>query len=128
MTTEISAAFIARLSVAQREELIKHVPAPQPIVRWRDDNRLKTILRLMELDLLRGDQPITPRFTHLTMLGREAVAHVLGQYADALVAAGVLERQRRPLDLAAKIRLAADQTRLIPARLGKPYQDPVSGL
>ena len=87
-----------RLSRVQREVLVAHVREKQPI-----DNTIgategwfrKTCQSLLHRELIRLDQtgsPARARFTVLTDLGRETVCHVLGEYADGLVTAGILER------------------------------------
>lgn len=114
----ITAAFLRRLSVAQREELIRHVAGAQPVVisKRGDDGRYQTIRKLVDLQLVRGDDSNRPRFTALTYEGREAAAAILAEYADALVGAGVLEEKLRPLDLVELIKADAVKDRLTKAR------------
>lgn len=97
----VTPAFVRRLSVVQRDELTKHVAGAQPVIvsKMGDDGRYQTIRKLVELQLVRGDDPHRPRFTALTEAGRRVAAIILGEYADALVAAGCLEEKLRPIDL-----------------------------
>ncbi len=98
---------IKALSHAQREMLIAHVRDPQPIdftagTPSDRNTSARTRSALIEQALLRYGKSGSPytgdrgtqgcRLTVLTELGREVVAGVLGEYADALVLAGCLTR------------------------------------
>jgi|SRR5579872_5606297 len=86
--------LIKRLSHDQREILVGHVPSPQPIdYRPNADGRhaRRTMNALKRLALIHNDCPggkKTPTHTKLTELGREVVAGVLAEYAEALISAG----------------------------------------
>ena len=90
----MSPSSIARnLTIIQRNCLIAHVNGPQPFLT--NDAR-PTKRSLIEYGLLRapcGGQPRVSRPKELVLseLGREVVCIVLGQYAEALIAAGALE-------------------------------------
>ena len=119
----VTAVFVRRISIAQREELIRHVASNQPfIVAARgDDGRMPTVRRLIELNLLKGDDRVRPRHTYLTDAGRECVAMILADYADALVAAGCLTERVRPIDLVDLIKSESDRRKLLPPPPGKDY-------
>lgn len=123
----ITKAFVRRLSVVQREVLIEHVAgAKAVVVSKQGDEGYSTVLKLISLQLVRGDHHHRPRFTMLTEAGREAAAMVLAEYADALVAAGCLEPALRPLDLARMLRDTRDEMRVarMPARPAKRGEIP----
>jgi hypothetical protein len=80
-----------RLSRKQREMLIRHVAGSQPFIIGTET---PTVQSLMGLRLLKGDRQINHRNTALTYLGREVVCVVLGEYADALLLAGLDYEQR----------------------------------
>src|SRR5579863_25172 len=94
MPKPVSDAEIRRLSAAQRNLLIDHIDGPVDVSlinRWDKSARRGLIsTRLLE-GHPRGS--IRPRQTTLTERGREALGMVLGDYADALVRAGLLEQQ-----------------------------------
>jgi hypothetical protein len=100
----------SRLSVAERDELVKHVGSEQPFVAYRPDNRGKTIASLLRERLIKGEPLTSPKKTSLTVRGREVAAIVLGEYADALVAAGCLDRPLRPIQLALLVKSASDRS------------------
>ncbi len=129
----ITTTFVRNLTIAQREALIKHVEAAQPRVFNHSDTEKRTfqatVSRLIGLQLVMGDNPIRPRFTTLTMAGREAVAMVLGEYADALVAAGCLEMvggkpALRPIEVLARLKekALADKAARNPRAAGTPSE------
>ena len=78
---------------AQRDLLIRHINGPRPLAIGPE---IYTRNALVLRNLLRFDNPqnLRPRATLLTDLGRETVCIILGDYADALVRAGVLESVR----------------------------------
>jgi hypothetical protein len=97
MILKIGDGAIRKLSSAQRSFLIDHVdgeveltPARRHLIQVRNS--------LMKMKLLRGAiaHTIRPRGTVLTEHGRYAVGVILGDYADGLVRAGLLE-QENPL-------------------------------
>ena len=81
-----------RMSHAQRELLIAHVPAHQPLdntVSKPAADRRRTSRSLIGEDLLRYETASKrPMFSVLTELGREVAAIVLSEYAEALILAG----------------------------------------
>ena len=87
----------SNLSAGQRERLIAHIRGPQTIdYRTGPEENLirRAVVALLGKGLVRNDTyggAIRPKHTLLTELGREVVCHVLGDYADGLVTAGVLE-------------------------------------
>ncbi len=103
---------IARhLSPAQRQCLIAHIDKPQPLViKDAESNGLyKTKMVLCEKQLLcPTDNSPRPKSLRMTRLGREIVCHVLGEYADFLMAAGCLEPLTRT-QLFANIKVASQR-------------------
>ncbi len=95
----ISDAKIRNLTAHQRKMLIDHIDGPLDVVA-SDGHRVQCRSALMSMGLLRGTPPgaLRPRHTILTERGRMAVAIVLGDYADALIRAGLLE-QENPLQV-----------------------------
>lgn len=90
----ISLDRIRRFSRAQRDFIIAHIDGPVQInVHYTPLGLTRNLL--VGLGVLRL-VPIgaeKPRFTELTSDGREALGVILGDYADALVAAGMLDRE-----------------------------------
>ena len=86
--------IVKRLSHDQRELLVEHVPGFCPIdyrptVNGRQIRQ--TMQALIRLGLIREDRPggkHVPTHTKITELGREVVASVLAEYAEALMSAG----------------------------------------
>lgn len=122
-SSPLTPVFIRRLSIAQREELVRHVGGAQQfiIAARATDGRIATTRSLIEFKLLRGDDRHRPRFTYLTNLGREAAAIILAEYADALVEAGALTEKLRPIDLVGLIKAESEQRKLIPPRPARDY-------
>lgn len=87
----LSDAAALRLSSAQRDMLIAHIDGDVGIIRSFQAVARKALLAR---GLLRTPSCHTarPAFTRLTDAGRQAVAVILGDYADALVRAGMLEQ------------------------------------
>lgn len=107
--TFVTAVFVHRLSGRQRESLVKHVEGPQPI---GEHAQLGVVDSLVTMGLLRKvARGSDPRRSVLTYAGREAAAIVLGELADALVAAGCRDDGLRPLDLAQKVKEAAQSAK-----------------
>lgn len=81
-----------RLSHAQRELLIAHVPAHCPVdntISKPAADRRRTARSLIGEELIRYETDSErPMFSVLTETGREVVAVVLGDYAEALIRAG----------------------------------------
>jgi len=112
----VTLTFVRSLSIPQREILIKHAPGPVEYVIYRSDQdykkeigRLTATRKMIDMQMIRGDHPRRPRYTSLTRHGREAVAMILAEYAEALISAGALEPELRPLEMLEKLK-AADQT------------------
>lgn len=107
----ITEAFVRRLSARQRESLVKHVEGPQPLIT-DNSNLASVVASLTATGLLRVvARGSAPDRSVITYPGREAAAIVLGQLADAMVAAGCLDNGLRPIDLAQRVREAAQKTK-----------------
>jgi hypothetical protein len=102
----LSDAAIRKLSTHQRNLLIDHIDGEVDVV-VSDPHKVQCRNALMALGLLRGSptQAVRPRITVLTERGRMAVAMILGDYADALVRAGLLE-QENPLLVLKRLKAA----------------------
>jgi hypothetical protein len=102
---------IRRLKPAQRELLVDHIDGA---VELAVSYMVQTRASLLKAGLLRGHPVGTarPRQTVLTEAGRHAVGVILGDAADSLVRAGLLEQDN---PLAVLRRLQSDR------------QSPVSG-
>lgn len=102
--TRLSDGAIRALTNIQREMLISHIDGAVLIIR-ADYNK---VLRALVLrGLLRPSSPQTtrPRATILTDEGRRALGVILGDYADALVRAGLLE-QENPMQVLRRLQAA----------------------
>lgn len=89
-----SPAFISKLSSSQRRLLISHIEGPQPIERTGPSGRgISSVDCLLRAGLLRAHPVgvVRPKFTDLSESGRNAVAKILSEYAEALIAVGCLE-------------------------------------
>jgi hypothetical protein len=104
--TTLSDAAVRKLTSHQRNLLIDHIDGPVDVV-VTDAHKVQCRNALIGLGLLRGtpSQAVRPRLTVLTERGRMAVAMVLGDYADALVRAGLLE-QENPLLVLKRLKAA----------------------
>jgi hypothetical protein len=122
MLPEINDAYVRRISIAQRAVLVEHIDGAVPLDR-RDRFHTQTVTTLMTMKLLRDEKSggvdyvcaIRPRATMLTIRGREALAKILAEYAEALVKAGCLGGDSpalRPIDM---IPLLKQQARAKPA-------------
>lgn len=105
--TEVS---VRRLSVLQREMLIDHIDCIVPIDRrdTRSDHAGVTRNWLIANKFLKCHPTSTyrPTGTSLTEDGRAAVCIILGDYADALVRAGLLELDdESPLEVLRRMRV-----------------------
>src|ERR1700682_2200011 len=98
----LSDSSIRVLSRVQREMLVDHIDHPVEIVIHEHFAARRA---LMAIGLLRGHPTgaTRPRLTMLTEAGRHAVGIILGDYADALGRAGLLD-QERPLDVLQELR------------------------
>ena len=102
--SQVSDRIIDSLSAPLRQLLLRHIHGPVPI-EYRNTRTVKThaaaaalIRRKLLIQL--PVNTIRPIETELTVAGREAVARILAQAADALVAAGALDQSvfaERPL-------------------------------
>ena len=91
MPKELSREAVRNLTPYQRDVLLQHIDCPVDVVA---SNAHMTGVRnsLIRIGMLRGATPGNrPRATVLTELGRMAVGMVLGEYADALARAGLLD-------------------------------------
>lgn len=95
---------IRMLTFHQRNVLLAHIDGPVDIVATTF-GKVQIRNGLMDGGLLRGDpaNTVRPRKTALTEAGRRAVGMILGDYADALVRAGLLEQQN-PLAVLNRLR------------------------
>lgn len=86
--------IVNRLSKSQRDHLIEHISGPQPILTGP---QVHITGALISRNLIRYVHKFNdkhakfPHHTKFTEFGREVVCIILGDYADALVRAGVLE-------------------------------------
>lgn len=107
---------IRKLSAAQREYLIRHVADRVPVNTGGPTAGPR--IALSGYGLIRGwpYEVHRPRFTELTDHGRYAAALLLGDYTDALVAAGYLEfpLDERPFEVLQ--RLKAERSQMKPAK------------
>ena len=89
----VSAAVIASLSSHQRYLLLRHIDGPVRIKRTHWPT-FRILFRKKLIKNAKSYQAATfPEFSALTTTGRWAVAAILGEYADALISAGCLERE-----------------------------------
>lgn len=123
MSNEPTAFEVNQLTVYQRDMLVSHVDGAVDVVL--DNHHLVNVRNsLMRIGMLRGDsthgiKSIRPRTTVLTDRGRLALAMLLGNYADALTKAGLLD-QERPLKVLERIRgnkAVSAEAALQPARM-----------
>ncbi len=100
--SHVSDAFARKLSAAQRALLVDHIDGELTISTAHQRPVRESLMRL---GLLRGTTPHSnrPRATVLTEAGRMAVGKILGECADALIRAGLLQ-QERPLDVLRRLR------------------------
>lgn len=85
----ISKQAVRILSQRQREFLLLHIDGPAQVTISAHTTRSALVAK----KLLRHDRPIHPRQTFLTPDGRFAIAVILADAADVLVAAGVLDAE-----------------------------------
>jgi hypothetical protein len=87
-------SFVAKMPKLQRDSLVAHIEGPQQIVTGMERF---TRQALISRGLLHHDpanmMTSRPSKTALTELGREVVCIILGDYADALVKADMLEQR-----------------------------------
>jgi hypothetical protein len=91
----------ASLTTVQRNMIIAHIDRPQPVIAGLNT---KTRAFLIENRILTGDFPpgycatnASMKRTKLTDFGREVLASILANYAEALVRTGYLEASNEPL-------------------------------
>lgn len=114
---KLSDFAIRKLSVAQRNYLISHVQEGRVPVNTGGPTAAPRIA-LSGHGLIRGwpRDVDRPRFTELTEHGRYAASLILGDYADALVAAGYLELPFDERPLTVLQRLKAERSQMNPAK------------
>lgn len=100
---------VRALSAPGREMLIQHVAGNVPIVRARRSRHIQNLgrarLTLIRLGLIAKVPGLPrPKATTITAEGREAAAILLAGYADALVLAGWLEEEERPLAILRRLK------------------------
>lgn len=103
MADTVSRERILRLSDNQRKMLVAHIDKTLAVPGWAelvryDRHESKTRTMLLKAKLIRGLPQYSTRPTHTTLTesGREAVCVILGDCADMLVQAGLMEREDRP--------------------------------
>jgi hypothetical protein len=74
------------LSRSQRRMLMEHAVGPQQFVTGQPTT--PTVRSMLATGLLKGKPRLHPKYTELTVLGREVVCIVLGEYADYLLRVG----------------------------------------
>jgi hypothetical protein len=96
MTNEVRRRLGLGFSIAMRDVLLDHVDGSCPYVP-DDAVRRLSIVALLKREFLRftppgspGPIPFRPTHTYITSRGREALAFLLADYADALTRAGIL--------------------------------------
>jgi hypothetical protein len=102
MYKPVSESTIRNLSPNQRDLLVDHIDHAVDVV-LSNQHLFNARNALMKLGLLKGTETIRPRTTVLTERGRMAVGMILGECADALVRAGLLE-QENPLQVLAQLK------------------------
>ena len=115
MKSIISDQDIRNFSTQQHAFLLSHIDS-QVEINVGDHAAGHTRNSLLRLGLLRVDprDAVRPRYTVLTPIGRHAVGVILGDYADALVAAGLLaldqaSENERPIDALRRLKETASQ-------------------
>lgn len=77
-----------------RRLLVDHVESGErPVNAWEIDVAAARRALIADGYLQPLGDRRSPRATRITELGREVVGHVLGDYAEALIRAGALERE-----------------------------------
>jgi hypothetical protein len=95
---DVTAAFVAKVSGAQRKMLLAHLDGPVDVDVSQDGKTRWTLIQrgLITADAATPYRPARPKSTRITDRGRQVVAYVLAEYADALVAAGYLDAETPP--------------------------------
>jgi hypothetical protein len=113
-----SKTFVHNLSTAQRDLLIRHIDRAVDVVICDQPRSREALLKtgLLKPELP-GPQP-KPRRTVLTEKGRRAVAMILAEYAEALVAAGYLEayQEETPMQVLQRLKAAQCDSQTNPAK------------
>lgn len=124
----LSESSIRKLSISQRNLLISHIDGPVDVTVV-DFHQTQPRRALMDLGMLRGSPAgtIRPRATALTERGRMAVAMVLGEYADALIRAGIL-KQQHPLEVLRRLKESRSGEHPSPAEGQRSSDVPLPGL
>jgi hypothetical protein len=114
----INPGMVRRLSLAKRDLLIEHIDTAV-LVHHKHASRTIVAKSLMRDGLIRADMAgARPSATVLTPAGREAVAMILADYADAMVRAGLMEE--RPLQILQALRALRVNYRAIPGHPRPP--------
>jgi hypothetical protein len=116
----ISPQRIRLLTAAQRVLLIRHIDWPVEVLT-SGSQLAQSRKILMILGLIRPHPfgAVRPRYTVMTEEGRRAVCIILGDYADALIGAGLLEQED---PVAALRRLQREVRPELPSVAPKPGQ------
>jgi hypothetical protein len=77
------------LSVRQRQFLLRHIDGPVPVETFN----AKTIHPLVAKGLIKCVPPVNPSNTELTRDGRFALGVILGDAADLLSSAGIIDKE-----------------------------------
>lgn len=77
------------LSVRQRQFLLRHIDGPVPVETFN----AKTIYPLVAKGLVKCVPAVNPANTELTRDGRFALGVILGDAADLLSSAGILDKE-----------------------------------
>lgn len=77
------------LSVRQRQFLLRHIDGPVPVETFN----AKTIHPLVAKGLIKCIPPVNPSNTELTRDGRFALGIILGDAADLLSSAGIIDKE-----------------------------------
>ena len=84
-----------KMSIAQRDLLIAHIDGPQPAAVKEGPTRHSLMDRKMLKSCDRNGSPrnrtLPIHYTAITDLGRDTMAEILAEYAEALIKAGCLE-------------------------------------
>lgn len=84
-----------KMTIAQRDLIVAHIDGPQPAAVKKRLTRLSLMDRKMLRSCDRTGSPrnrsLTVHYTAITDLGRETMAEILAEYAEALIKAGCLE-------------------------------------
>jgi hypothetical protein len=107
----ISETELRKLTVCQRNMLIGHIDGEVDVTIC-DPHKVQSRNALIGQGYLRGSPTgaVRPRTTVLTERGRAMLGMVLGDYADALIRAGILDQQH-PLEVLKHLKLSRGDAR-----------------